>query len=272
MKKTVKKTLIFGPLALVGLGLLFVAWNLATPSMARLKTQNPKTTSFIQYRLAQWKAQGKRHALTQQWVPLSQISPNLINAVIISEDDKFWQHKGFDWEAIKEAYLRNRKSKGVRFGGSTITQQLAKNLFLSPSRSIIRKAREAILTWRLEHVLTKKRILELYLNVVEWGDGIFGAEAAAAFYFQTHAADLAPAEAARLAAILPMPRRFSPDIIRNSTYLDERSQEILTIMQKRGEMNPEEQEPLTSPSQEPEIIKHDPPSPSSSEEPIRDDL
>lgn len=269
MKKIIKKTLIFGPLALVGLILLFIAGNLIFPSMAGLRTENPKTTSFIQYRLAQWKAQGKKHAFTQRWLPLSQISPNLVNAVIISEDDKFWQHKGFDWQAIKEAYLRNRQRKQVHYGGSTITQQLAKNLFLSPSRSIIRKAREAILTWRLEHVLTKKRILELYLNVVEWGDGIFGAEAAAAFYFQTHAADLTPAEAARLAAILPMPRRFSPGIIRNSTYLDERSQEILTIMQKKGQMSSEEQEPLAPPAKEPEIIKRDPSSP---QEPIHDDI
>ncbi len=269
MKKTIKKTIFFAPLAIVGLALLFVAWNLLFPSMARLKTQNPKTTSFIQYRLAQWKAQGKKHSLTQQWVPLSQISPNLVNAVIISEDDKFWQHKGFDWQAIKEAYERNRKRKEVHYGGSTITQQLAKNLFLSPSRSLVRKAREAILTWRLERVLTKKRILELYLNVVEWGEGIFGAEAASAFYFQTHASNLTPAEAARLAAILPLPRRFSPSIIRSSSYLDERSQEILAIMQKRGQMSSEEQQPVTPPSAEPEIIKHDPPPP---EKAIHDDI
>jgi len=259
MKKTIKKTLIFAPLALVGLALLFVVWNLLFPSMSKLRTQNPKTTAFMQYRQAQWKAQGKTHGLTQRWVSLSRISPYLTNAVIISEDDKFWQHAGFDWQAIKEAYERNRVRKKVRFGGSTISQQLAKNLFLSPSRSIARKVREAILTWRLERALTKKRILELYLNVAEWGDGIFGAEAAASYYFQTHASDLTPDEAARLAAILPLPRRYTPDKIRNSEYLTQRSQEILAVMRTRGLIDFEEQEPVIPPTKDPEIIDNNPP-------------
>lgn len=267
MKKTLKRLLIYVPAGILGLALLFVAWNMIFPGLSKYRTQNPGVTSFMKYRLAEWAAQGKKRGLTQRWVPLSRVSPNLINAVIIAEDDKFWTHKGFDWQAIKEAYERNKKLKELRFGGSTITQQLAKNLFLSPSRSLFRKAREAILTWRLERTLTKKRILELYLNVVEWGDGIFGAESAAAFYFQAHASDLSPGEAARLASILPMPRRFNPSIIRASAYLDERSQEILTIMQKRGLMSPEDQEPATPPAQEPAIIKHEPPSPT---EPIHE--
>ncbi len=266
MKKIVKKALWIAPASVLGLVLLFVAWNLFFPSLSKLKTENPKTTSFIQYRLAQWKAQGRKHGLTQRWLPLSRISPNLINAVIIAEDDKFWTHKGFDWQAIKEAYERNRKLKEMHFGGSTISQQLAKNLFLSPSRNLTRKAREAILTWRLERTLSKKRILELYLNVVEWGDGIFGAEAAASFYFQAHAWSLSPGEAARLAAILPTPRRYNPAIIRNSSYLDERSRVILEIMQKRGLFTPEEEEPALPPAREPEIIKREP----STEEPIHD--
>ncbi len=266
MKKIVKKALWIAPLSVVGLALLFVAWNLFFPAMSRFRTENPKTTSFIQYRLAQWKAKGRKHSLTQHWVPLSRISPHLINAVIIAEDDKFWTHKGFDWKAIREAYEKNRKLKEVHWGGSTISQQLAKNLFLSPSRSLSRKAREAILTWRLERTLPKKRILELYLNVVEWGDGIFGAEAAASFYFQTHAWDLSPGEAARLAAVLPAPRWYNPSNIRSSSYLDERSKTILEIMQKRGLFTPEEEQPALPPSQEPEIIKREP----SSEESIHD--
>jgi monofunctional biosynthetic peptidoglycan transglycosylase len=132
---------------------------------------------------------------------------------------------------------------------------LAKNLFLSSSRSIFRKAREAILTWRLERVLTKNRILELYLNVVEWGDGIYGAEAAAAYYYRTRAINLTPDEAARLAAILPQPRRYTPLKIRNSDYLLERSYEILAIMRKRGILKLDDQEPLIDPLKEPEIIK-----------------
>ena len=255
MKKIIKKTLIFGPLALVGWALLFVGWNLVFPSMSKLKTENPKTTSFMAYRQAQLKSKGRTKGLTQLWVPMSQISPYLVNAVIISEDDLFWQHNGFDWKAIKEAYEQNRIRKEVHFGGSTITQQLAKNLFLSPSRSIFRKAREAILTWRLERVLTKNRILELYLNVVEWGDGIYGAEAAAAYYYQTRAINLTPDESARLAAVLPQPRRYTPLKIRNSDYLLERSQEILAIMRKRGVLKLDDQEPLTDPLNEPEIIK-----------------
>lgn len=255
MKKIIKRTLIYGPLALVGLALLFVGWNLLFPSMSTLKTENPKTTSFMAFRQAQLKAKGRTKGVTQLWVPLTQISPYLVNAVLISEDDLFWQHKGFDWKAIKEAYERNRVRKEVHFGGSTITQQLAKNLFLSPSRSIFRKAREAILTWRLERTLTKNRILELYLNVVEWGDGIYGAEAAAAYYFQTRAVSLTPDEAARLAAILPQPRRYTPDKIRDSDYLLERSREILAVMRKRGLLKLDDQEPLTDPQSEPEIIK-----------------
>jgi monofunctional glycosyltransferase len=255
MKKTIKKTLIFGPPAIVALALLFVGWNLVFPSMSKLKTENPKTTSFMAYRQAQLKAKGQTKNLTQLWVPMSQISPYLVNAVIISEDDLFWQHKGFDWKAIKEAYEQNRIRKEVHFGGSTITQQLAKNLFLSSSRSILRKAREAILTWRLERVLTKNRILELYLNVVEWGDGIYGVEAASAYYYQTHAINLTPDEAARLAAVLPQPRRYTPAKIRNSDYLMERSQEILAIMRKRGVLKLDDQEPLIDPLNEPDIIK-----------------
>jgi monofunctional biosynthetic peptidoglycan transglycosylase len=266
MKETLKKALWIVPAGVLALVLLFVVWNLFFPAISRLKTENPKTTSFIQYRLAQWKARGRKHGLTQRWVPLSRISPNLINAVIIAEDDKFWTHKGFDWQAIKEAYERNRKLKEVHWGGSTITQQLAKNLFLSPSRSLLRKAREAIYTWRLERALPKKRILELYLNVVEWGDGIFGAEAAASFYFQAHASSLSPGEAARLASILPAPRWYNPTSIRSSSYLDERSQAILEIMEKRGLFAPEEQEPALPPAQEPEIIKREP----SPEESIHD--
>jgi len=261
MKKIIKKTLIFGPLGLVGLVVLFVAWNLISPPMAGLRTHNPQTTAFIQYRQSQWKAQGKAPGVAQFWVPLSRISPYLSNAVIISEDDKFWQHEGFDWQAIKEAYERNRVRKKIRFGGSTISQQLAKNLFLSPSRSLVRKAREAILTWRLERTLSKKRILEIYLNVAEWGDGIFGAEAAASYYFQAHASDLTPDEAARLAAILPIPRRYTLNKIRNSEYLTRRSQEIQAVMRKRGLIDLEAEEPVLPPTRAPELIQQTPTTP-----------
>ena len=258
MSKIIKKAVYFTALGVVGLAGLFVVWNLFFPPLAKYKTQNLKMTSFMEYRQAQWKAEGKKKSITQLWVPLSQVSSYLVNAVIISEDDKFWEHKGFDWQAIREAMRRNFRSKHLIFGGSTIDQQLVKNMFLNPSRNIFRKAREAILTWRLERVLTKKRILELYLNVVEWGDGIFGAEAASAYYFQTRASTLTPDEAARLAAMLPQPRRYNPLKVRSSTYLEERSREIMAIMEKRGLLKLEEQEPMTPPVKDPEIIKERP--------------
>jgi monofunctional biosynthetic peptidoglycan transglycosylase len=267
MKKIVKRVLIGVPLGLVGLVLLsvllFLAWNLVFPRLSGLRTHNPASTAFMEYRQAQWEAKGVKHGLTHRWAPLSRISPYLANAVIISEDDKFWQHKGFDWQAIKEAYERNARRKEVHFGGSTITQQLVKNLFLSPSRNLIRKAREAILTWRLERVLTKKRILELYLNVVEWGDGIYGAEAASAYYFQKPASDLSADESARLAAILPIPRRYTPLKIRTSAYLARRSEEILAVMEKRGLIRLEDEAPAIPPQKEPELVE--PPAP-----PIKD--
>jgi monofunctional biosynthetic peptidoglycan transglycosylase len=258
MKKIIKKAALFTLLGVVGLAGLFLVWNLIFPSLAKYRTQNPKTTAFMEYRQAQWKAEGKNKRITRLWVPLSQISSYLVNAVIISEDDKFWEHKGFDWQAMREAMQRNFRSKHLIFGASTISQQLVKNMFLSPSRNVFRKAREAILTWRLERALNKKRILELYLNVVEWGDGIFGAEAASAYYFQTRASNLTPDEAARLAAILPQPRRYTPLKVRSSTYLAERSREIMAVMEKRGLLKLEEREPMTPPVRDPEIIKERP--------------
>lgn len=209
-----------------------VVYPLVFPNIPRLKKENPRLTSFMKYRQKEWKKEGKNIKLHYSWTPLSKISPFLINAVLIAEDDKFYQHRGFDVEAIKLAIKTNVEKKRVKFGGSTITQQLAKNLYLSPSKSLVRKIREAILTWRLEKRLTKKRILELYLNVVEWGNGIFGVEAASRHYFGKPASSLRPEESARLAVILPSPRRYRLD--GNSDYIEKRTQEILAIMEKRG--------------------------------------
>jgi monofunctional biosynthetic peptidoglycan transglycosylase len=173
-------------------------------------------------------------------VPWDEISQYLVQAVVISEDDKFWTHDGFDFEAIKTALEKDLRKKTWRYGGSTITQQLAKNLFLSPSRNPIRKLREIILTWRLERALPKKRILELYLNVVEWGSGIFGAEAASRRYYGKPAAALNPQEAAHLAVVLPSPRRYNP--LSGSDYIEGRAREVLEIMIKRGFVASEESE------------------------------
>ncbi len=186
----------------------------------------------MEFREKEGRDKGRPWHLRHHWVPLSRISPYLIKAVIIAEDDKFWSHEGFDFEAIQKAMEKDIKTRKFKVGGSTISQQLAKNLYLTPSKSLIRKGKEAIITWRIEKTLTKKRIIEIYLNVVEWGEGIFGIEAAARHYFGKSASALGPEEAARLAVILPNPRKLSP--IGNSRYVATRAGVIQNIMLKRG--------------------------------------
>ncbi|MDD5435145.1 MAG: monofunctional biosynthetic peptidoglycan transglycosylase, partial [Nitrospira sp.] len=181
---------------------------------------------------AEWLAKGRRQRINQQWVPYSRISPFLLKAVIIAEDDKFWRHEGFDFDAIQKAMEKDIKAGKFKAGGSTISQQLAKNLYLNPEKSLLRKIKEAVITWRLERTLSKKRIIEIYLNVVEWGDGIFGAEAASRHYFGKSAIDLSPMEAARLAVVLPNPKRF--DAAGDQKYVNSRSNIIYNIMVKRG--------------------------------------
>ncbi len=210
---------------------LGVVYNLFVPDISRLESQPPETTAFMKFRREQSIRKGKRLVLQYNWVPISSISPYLQHAVVISEDDKFWGHHGFDLGAIKAAMEKNIRRKSFRFGGSTITQQLAKNLYLSPSRNPVRKFREIILTWRLERSLSKKRILELYLNVVEWGNGLFGAEAAARHYYGKPAAALQPREAVSLAVVLPSPRRYDP--LSESKYIEGRVEDVLKVMIKR---------------------------------------
>jgi monofunctional glycosyltransferase len=194
-------------LALVLLGgLLF--W-LTLPDVTWLKKENPRETAMMRFRAAQDRQKGRRARRAWRRVPLARISPYLIQAVLIAEDDKFFEHEGFDWASMRQAMEKNIKKKRVRGGGSTITQQLAKNLFLSPEQSIWRKLREAAIAMALENELSKKRILELYLNLIEWGDNIYGAEAAAHIYFQCPAASLTLSQAIRLASVLPNPHRFS---------------------------------------------------------------
>jgi len=219
---------------------LGIGYNLVFPNISRLKKEVPKATALMKYRQKMSKQAGENSAIDTTWMPLDKISSYLVQAVVVSEDDKFWSHKGFDFEAIKIALEKDIKKKTWRYGGSTITQQLAKNLFLSPSRNPVRKLREIILTWRLERALSKKRILELYLNVVEWGTGIFGAEAASRRYYGKPASELSPQEAARLAVVLPSPRRYNP---RSGTkYIEDRAREVLDIMVKRGIVTSEEAE------------------------------
>lgn len=211
------------------------------PNVSRLKSENPQKTAFMKYREQEWKREGKRYRVQQHWVPLHTISPYLIKAVLIAEDDKFWSHEGFDYEAIRKAIEKDLKERKFKLGGSTISQQLAKNLYLSPAKNPLRKIREAIITWRMEKALSKRRILELYLNVAEWGDqGIYGIESASRFYYGKSASDLNPGEAARLAAILPNPRKYNPHS--GGGYVAHRADLIYRIMVKRGIVVPEYEE------------------------------
>lgn len=214
------------------------------PDVGRLKKENPRKTSFMEYREQEWLNQGRKKKVQQQWVRLSAISPYLVKAVLISEDDKFWSHEGFDFEAMKTALEKDLKKKKFKYGGSTISQQLAKNLYLTPSRNPVRKIKEAVLTWRLERNLTKRRIIELYLNVAEWGDGIFGIGAAARHYYGKSAAALEPMEAAKLASVLPNPRRYK--VHKNSGYVENRADRIYSIMVKRGIVIPEYEEVISA--------------------------
>lgn len=220
---------------------VFIAIHFVYPDVSKLKKENPKKSAFMQYREAEWAREGKKFKVQQVWVPYSAISPYLIKAVLIGEDDKFWQHEGFDYEAMQKAIEKDIKARKFKLGGSTISQQLAKNLYLSPSKNPIRKIREAIITWRMERALPKKRLLELYLNVAEWGDkGIFGIEAASRHYYGKSAAALGPEEASRLAAVLPNPRKFNP--LGSSRYVVNRSGLIYNIMVRRGIVLPELEE------------------------------
>jgi monofunctional biosynthetic peptidoglycan transglycosylase len=189
---------------------------------------DPDTTAFMRSRLEKIREEQPDAKLQYRFVPYERISPHLKRAVIASEDSKFFQHDGFDWDGIRNAYEKNVREGEVVAGGSTITQQLAKNLFLSGDRAFWRKAQEAAITVMIELIMDKRRILELYLNVIEWGDGVFGAEAAARHHFGVSAAQLGAEQAARLAAMVPSPRRYSPG--RNTAYLERRTATILARM------------------------------------------
>ncbi|MET0441310.1 MAG: monofunctional biosynthetic peptidoglycan transglycosylase [Casimicrobiaceae bacterium] len=168
----------------------------------------PRETAFMAYRMAELREKNPKAELRYRFVPYDRIATSLKRAMIAAEDAHFVEHEGFDWDGIQLALEKNQKKGRIVAGGSTITQQLAKNLFLSPARSYVRKAEEAVITLMLEAILDKQRIFELYLNVIEWGSGVFGAEAAAQRHFATTAARLTPEQAARLAAMAPNPRFY----------------------------------------------------------------
>lgn len=219
-------------LILLGAIGVWMAYELITfPNISALRSENPTTSSMIEFRLAEAKAEGREQRKYMIWMPIEQISPNLHRAVLAGEDARFFEHNGFDWEAIERAWdeavkqgEKEAKEEGdfdpndwippmpsFKRGASTVTQQLAKNLFLSEDRNFLRKGREAVYTYFLDRELSKKRILEIYLNVIEWGDGVYGAEAAARTYFKKSASGLSREEAAYLAAMIPSPLNvFNP--------------------------------------------------------------
>jgi monofunctional biosynthetic peptidoglycan transglycosylase len=218
---------VLAAIAAIGFALLGYAW-LTLPDVRALRAQNPSSTAFMELRAREAAARGAKPRRVQQWVSYNRISPDLKRAVLVAEDDLFWQHEGVDFEQIQESFEADWARGRFMRGGSTITQQLAKNLYLSPSKNPVRKLRELVIARRLEAELKKARILELYLNVIEWGDGIYGVEAASRTYFSVPAAALGPSESALLAAAIVNPRLLNP--ARPSARLIRRQQLILRRM------------------------------------------
>lgn len=231
-----------------------VAWLafevITFPDVASLAKERPKTTAFMELRKERLRKEGTSDTLEWRWVPYGSISPSLRRAVLVAEDSSFYEHEGVDVEGMKEAFERNWKRRKLTHGGSTITQQLAKNLYLSPSRNPLRKIREYFIARSLEKHLTKKRILEIYLNVVEMGKSVYGAEAAARHYFGKSASALTPREAALLAGCLPNPVVMNPG--NPNKRLRARQRMILSRMKRWGYLL--EREVLTEKKPETETI------------------
>lgn len=202
----IKKLLVRGLLALLLIVVLYQLWIFL--HICWWINHNPSSTAFMDDRLAILQENDPKAKLRHKWVEYKYISRNLKRAVIAAEDAKFVAHEGFDWDGIQKAYEKNLKKGRIVAGGSTISQQLAKNLFLSTQRTPWRKVEEMIITVMLEKMMSKQRIFEIYLNVIEWGNGVFGAEAAARRYFGASARQLSPYQAARLAAMIPNPRFY----------------------------------------------------------------
>lgn len=208
------------------------AWVLWLPDVRPLKSRPPRTTAYIELRRAEAAAKGRKLDLRWTWVPDDAISEDLKAAVVTAEDDTYYRHDGVDMDALRAAWERDKKEGKLRAGGSTITMQLARNLYLSPSKNPLRKFKEILIARRLDRTLGKRRVLEIYLNVVEWGKGIFGCEAAARAYFAKSCAELTPDEAVAMAVVLPNPRRWDPS--KNGPYVQRNSARIVARMQASG--------------------------------------
>jgi monofunctional biosynthetic peptidoglycan transglycosylase len=202
------------------------------PDVESLRRSNPGVTALMKQRADEAIREGRAFRTDAEWVPLEGISPHLVTAVIVNEDAAFYEHAGFDFHEIKEALRKDWKEKRFARGASTITQQLAKNLYFGTDKNLMRKGLEAVTAYRLERALSKDRILEIYLNVIEWGPGVFGAEAASRRHFGVRAKDLTPRQAALLASAIPSPLRLNP--AKPGPYLEKRAGITLERMRARG--------------------------------------
>ncbi|HET9315382.1 MAG TPA: monofunctional biosynthetic peptidoglycan transglycosylase [Vicinamibacteria bacterium] len=227
-----KRALLVVAVALAAFA-LYLWWGLPSRSEVRaLAQKTPGRTAVMLQREEEARDAGRKPGHSQAWVPLSRVSRNVIHAVLSSEDQKFFGHEGVDWDAVRESVEANRKAGRFARGGSTLTQQLAKNLFFSTHKSLVRKARELLVSRWLEQDLSKARILELYLNVIEWGDGVYGCEAAARRYYGKSCATLDETEAAGLAAMIPNPRRINPRV--NAARHARAQRRVLWLMAHAG--------------------------------------
>ena len=215
-----------------GIVLMLEYLSLPNARLQDLEKENPQQTALMMQRRLEASENGRPFHAQEVWVPISRISPHLLHAVIVAEDGTFYEHGGVDWYEVEESIEKNIEEGKAARGGSTISQQLAKNLFLSTSKDPLRKLKELVITLRMERMLSKRRILEIYLNVIEWGNGVFGAEAAAKKYFGTSAANLTRDQAAQMAAVIPSPLRHQPN--QPSEYVERRTMIILERMNARG--------------------------------------
>lgn len=225
---------------------VFLAWLLAVvwlsveyvrlPDVGVLKAQNPRTTALMAQRAEEAREAGRKPRVRQAWVSLGTVAPHAVAALLLSEDARFYQHGGVDWVEVENALEQSMREARLGRGASTLTQQLAKNLYLSTDRSLLRKAKELLLARRLEAALSKQRILALYVNVVEWGDGVYGIEAAARAHFATSARNLSVAQAAMLVGMLPAPRRWLPS--QRPEALRTRAGILIGRLEREGHLTP----------------------------------
>jgi len=228
LKRNPIKSAIILLVAIIFLQIIFLPYS----DVRQLKTKNPGETAFMREYADRAKKENRPFHKKQNWISLKSIPQDAVDAVVVAEDGTFWSNGGFDWFEFKESVERNFEEGRAARGASTITQQLVKNLYLSSSKNPLRKLKEWILTWYMEQQLSKSRILEIYFNVIEWGDGVYGIEAASQYYFDKSASDLNRDECTRLAAIIPSPRKHRADV--DSQYVLRRSKLILERMEARG--------------------------------------